>query len=62
MGDMPPLLTGNGYSFLCFFDSCLSLSQVIGRSVVIHGGVDDFTTQPAGDSGMKIACGVIQKS
>ena len=59
-GDMPPLLTGNGYSWLCFYDSCLSISQLIGRSVIIHGGVDDFTTQPSGNSGQKIACGVIQ--
>lgn len=59
-GDMPSLLTGNGYSWLCFLDSCLSISQVIGKSVVIHGGVDDFTTQPSGNSGKKIACGVIQ--
>lgn len=59
-GDLPSLLTGNGYSWLCFYDSCLSISQVIGRSAVIHGGVDDFTTQPSGNSGKKIACGVIQ--
>lgn len=59
-GDMPPLLTGNGYSWLCFYDSCLSIAQIIGKSVIIHGGVDDFTTQPSGNSGQKIACGVIQ--
>lgn len=60
-GDLPPLVSGNGYSWLCFYDSCLNLSQIIGKSVVIHGGADDFTTQPAGNSGKKIACGVIQQ-
>ena len=29
--------------------------------VVIHSGPDDFTTQPAGNSWQKIACGVIRK-
>ena len=27
---------------------------------MIHADPDDFHTQPAGDSGMKIACGVIR--
>ena len=31
------------------------------KIVIIHGGVDDFTTQPAGNSGERIACGVIKK-
>lgn len=33
-----------------------------GRSVIIHGGRDDFTTQPSGDAGTKIGCGVIETS
>lgn len=28
----------------------------------IRGGPDDFRTQPAGASGVKIACGVITKN
>ncbi len=31
----------------------------IGKSLVIHQGKDDFKSQPAGNSGDKIACGVI---
>ncbi|HSL18387.1 MAG TPA: superoxide dismutase family protein [Methylomirabilota bacterium] len=34
--------------------------DVVGKSVVVHSGADDFTTQPAGDSGERIGCGVIQ--
>ncbi|HZH03925.1 MAG TPA: superoxide dismutase family protein [Myxococcaceae bacterium] len=33
---------------------------VVGRSVVVHGGVDDFTSQPAGNAGNRIACGVVR--
>lgn len=34
-------------------------TSIIGRSVVIHEGADDCTTQPSGNSGAKIGCGVI---
>lgn len=36
--------------------------DVIGRSVVVHRDPDDFTSQPAGNSGPRLACGVIQPS
>ncbi len=35
-------------------------NDVIGRSVVVHAGADDFTTQPTGAAGGRIGCGVIQ--
>ena len=34
-------------------------SSIIGRSIIIHEGEDDFTTQPSGNSGKRIAGGVI---
>jgi Cu-Zn family superoxide dismutase len=45
--------------------SGLSLSGatgVVGRSVVIHADPDDYKSQPAGNSGKRIACGVIAAS
>lgn len=35
--------------------------DVMNRAIVIHAGPDDYTSQPAGDSGSRIACGVIAK-
>lgn len=35
-------------------------SSIIGRAVVIHADPDDLTSQPAGASGARIGCGVIQ--
>ena len=36
-----------------------SLAQYSGKSVIIHANADDMATQPSGDSGDRIACGVI---
>ena len=60
LGDFPVLMAVDGYAWMCFYDAKLTISQIMGRSVVIHDKPDDFRTQPAGDSGDKIACGVIQ--
>ncbi|HEX6850484.1 MAG TPA: superoxide dismutase family protein [Candidatus Polarisedimenticolaceae bacterium] len=35
-------------------------TNVVGKSVVIHEKVDDFTTQPTGAAGARIGCGVIR--
>ena len=58
-GDMLPLLGNNGYAWLTFYDERIRIKDIVGKSVVIHGMRDDFTSQPAGDSGEKIGCGVI---
>lgn len=60
-GDMPPLLSNQGYAYCVFYDKRFTIDEITDRSVVIHGMRDDFTSQPAGDSGMKAGCGVIRK-
>ncbi len=35
--------------------------DVIGRSMIVHRDADDYATQPSGNSGPRLACGVILK-
>ena len=59
-GDLPPLLSFRGRAFLAVLTGRFRISDVIGRTVVIHHDPDDFKTQPSGNSGSKIGCGVIR--
>ncbi|MBE6807520.1 MAG: superoxide dismutase family protein [Ruminococcaceae bacterium] len=58
-GDLPPLIRSNGGAHQCVSTDRFTVSEIIGRTVVIHDRPDDFHTQPAGNAGTKIACGVI---
>ena len=60
-GDLPPLLACRGIAYLSVKTDRFSVDEIIGRTVVIHSDPDDFHSQPAGNSGKKIACGVIRK-
>lgn len=58
-GDLPPLLSHNGRAKMTVLTGRFRVDEIIGKTVVIHSAPDDFTTQPAGNSGNKIACGII---
>lgn len=58
-GDLPPLLNCNGGAYQTFATDRFNVSDIIGKTVVIHDMPDDFNSQPAGNSGTKIACGII---
>ena len=34
--------------------------NLLGKALIIHGGMDDYKTQPTGNSGTRIGCGVIK--
>ena len=58
-GDLPPLMRCGDRAFLAVRTDRFCVQEIIGKTVVIHDGPDDFQSQPAGNAGMKIACGVI---
>ncbi len=59
-GDMPPLFSNRGFAWSAFYTERFNIFEIIGKTVVIHDMPDDFRSQPSGNSGKKIACGVIQ--
>jgi Cu-Zn family superoxide dismutase len=34
--------------------------NILGKALIVHGGEDDYKTQPTGNAGTRIGCGVIQ--
>ena len=60
-GDLPPLLSTRGAAWMAVYTGRIHPEEVIGKTVVIHLQPDDFHSQPSGDSGIKIACGVIRE-
>jgi len=58
-GDLPPLMRCHGGAYQSVTSDRFRVSDVIGKTVVIHSDPDDFHSQPSGNAGTKIACGVI---
>ena len=64
-GDMPNLKAdAQGHASYSGELALLSLGSdaqgILGRSVVIHADPDDYASQPAGNSGKRVACGTIK--
>ena len=67
VGDLPSLKADtNGDVKLSFENTSISLldglSNVVGRGLIVHRDPDDFKTQPTGNSGPRLSCGVIVKN
>lgn len=63
-GDMPALIANaNGVAEATFVLHGVSVSagphSIVGKSLIVHNDADDYTTQPTGNSGARIACGVV---
>lgn len=58
-GDLPPILNSDGVGILSFYTTYFTVADIINKSVVLHDSYDDFSTQPSGNSEVKIACGRI---
>lgn len=61
-GDLPPLFGADGVAVSVFLTDRFHLEDIIGKTVIIHSSPDDFTTQPSGNAGAKIACGEIRRA
>ncbi len=64
VGDLPNLKAdAKGEVHTSFDNSVLSVGHgsgdVAGRAVIVHRDADDYKSQPAGNSGPRLACGVI---
>jgi Cu-Zn family superoxide dismutase len=66
-GDIPSLKSDvDGIAKVNFESNTISLrdgkpNNIIGRGLIVHKDSDDFKTQPTGNSGARLACGVITK-
>ena len=64
-GDMPnQYVSADGALNAHVFNSFVTLDEgeagIVGRALMIHGGGDDYQSQPSGDAGDRIACAVIE--
>ena len=64
-GDLPNLQVGaDGRAQFDFFAHGLKLTDIQdpdGAAVIVHAGVDDYRSDPAGNAGDRIACGVVTR-
>ncbi len=64
LGDMPNLVANSSGTVSTHFDIVGSLKagdpdSLVGHAVIVHANPDDYRSQPAGNSGPRVACGVI---
>ena len=56
---------GNGTVNMSTSEWCIGCGDekkdILGKAVIVHDGVDDYTSQPSGAAGTRVGCGVIEK-
>lgn len=57
--------SGNGTITLTTSEWCIgcgdATKDILGKGLIVHEGTDDFTTQPSGNAGARVACSAIIK-
>ena len=66
-GDMPNLKAdANGNAKAAFDATKMTVADgkfsIVGKGLIVHKDPDDYKTQPAGNAGARIACGIIKAS
>ena len=63
VGDLGNLVAdSSGTAHYEWTDTLISFTgshSIIGRAVIVHAGADDLKSQPTGNAGARVACGVI---
>lgn len=59
-GDFPVLFSNSGRAAMSFFTDRFRPQDVIGRTIMIHENPDDYRSQPTGNAGRRLACGVVR--
>lgn len=66
MGDLGNITAdADGHAKFKFKDKIIKLSgeyTIVDRAIIVHAALDDEKTQPTGNAGARVACGVIQLS
>lgn len=62
-GDLPPIFSDDeGRASSQVFTKRTDVAGVSGKPIVVHRMSDDFMSQPAGNSGIRIACGMLAEN
>ncbi|MGM0369465.1 MAG: superoxide dismutase family protein [Bacillota bacterium] len=59
-GDLPVIFSNNGFARMAFFTNKFEVRDIIDRTVIIHQNPDDYRSQPTGNAGKRLACGIIK--
>lgn len=59
-GDFPVIFSNDGYANISYFTNKFRPEEVLGKAVIIHQNPDDYRSQPSGDAGKRLACGIVE--